>query len=90
MPYAGDNLLPLAIRMPLFKCAVQEFQRLQGLSQIVTCGGEKNRFGAICSFCQFLCARNLLFEPLSLGDVGRQARMRMGNPSESLGGSNLL
>src|SRR5882762_11068452 len=89
--HAGDNLLPLAIRMPLFKRLVQESQSLQGLSQIVTRGSQKNRFGAICSFCEFLCSRNLAFELLSLGNVGRQAPdAHWQSARVELGGSNLL
>src|SRR5215471_2289391 len=59
--------------MLLLERSLQVFQGLQGLPEIVTCGREKNRFGAICPFCELLCTRDLFFEALSLGDVGGQA-----------------
>src|SRR6266699_3384128 len=91
MPQVNDKLAPLAARMMLLERALQESQGLQRLSQVVTCRGEKAGFGAIGQFCRFPRARNLLLEPLPLGNVGRQAmNARRLSGRVELGDSNLL
>src|SRR5205807_4242661 len=66
-------------------------QGLQRLSQIVTCRGEKTGFGAIGQLRRFARARNLLLEPLPLGNVSRQAmNARRLSGRVELGDGNLL
>src|SRR5436305_1963188 len=91
MPHVSDKSAPFAVRMMPLERPLQESQGLQRLPQIVTCRGEKAGFGAIGQFCRFPRARNLLLEPLPLGNVSRQAmNARRLSSRVELGDTNLL